>query len=151
MVDTSLAAFRLLELIALLFPVVALLVQLQHRIVDTEALTRLGLVAGLGLLTMLSITFVLVSVHLLGVESIPLLLSISLGMLSLLGLQLPVLVVLSSRSFVDSTKGAYSTAIGLVRITMNGLGVRRMSESDFEDKESNEDERVEKDEVDEKN
>jgi hypothetical protein len=35
MVDTSLAAFRLLELIALLFPVVALLVQLQHRAVDS--------------------------------------------------------------------------------------------------------------------
>lgn len=137
MVDTSLAAFRLLELIALLFPVVALLVQLQHRVVDTEELARQGLAVGLGLLTMLSVSFVLVSVHLLGVKSIPLLLSISLATMSLLGLQLPVLIVLSSRSFVDSTKGAYSTVIGVFYIATNVLGPGGTSESNPENEEDN--------------
>ena len=133
MVDTSLAAFRLLELIALLFPVVALLVQLQHRVVDTEALARQGLAAGLGLLTMLSISFLFVSVYLLSVESIPLLLSISLAMLSILGLQLPVLIVLSSESFVDSTTGAYSATIGLINVATSVLVSERTPKNDPED------------------
>ena len=133
MVDTSLAAFRLLELIALLFPVVALLLQLQHRVVDTEALARQGLAAGLGLLTMLSASFVLVGVYLLSIESIPLLLSISLATMSLLGLQLPVIVVLSSKTFVDTTTSAYSTTIDAFRAVRNALKFERGSDGDSED------------------
>lgn len=132
MVDTSLAAFRLLELIALLFPVVALLVQLQHRVVDTEALVRYGLVAGLGLLTMLSVSFLFVTAYLLRMESIPLLLAISLATMSLLGLQLPVLIVLSSKTFVDSTTSAYSAVVGVTCVVTNILGPDEPSEDDPE-------------------
>lgn len=115
MVDPSLAAFRLLELIALLFPVVALLLQLQHRVVDTEKLARQGLAAGLGLVMILAVSFVLVSVHLLGTNSLPLLLSLSLVTTSLLGLQLPVLIVFSSETFVESATSALSMVIDPAR------------------------------------
>ncbi|WP_115862812.1 hypothetical protein [Halorussus litoreus] len=113
MVDTSLAAFRLLELIALLFPVVALLLQLQHRAVDAEELALQGLVTGMGLLMLLSVSFVLVAVYLIDANSMPLLLAMALGTITLLGVQLPVMIVLASRNLLKPARGLLASLVGV--------------------------------------
>jgi hypothetical protein len=104
MVDTALAAFRLLELIALLFPVVALLVQLQHRAADSVELKVLGLVTGTSLLVLLSISFLHLSLYLVSTYSLPALLIVPLVGMSVLSFALPVLIVLSSESITNRTK-----------------------------------------------
>lgn len=111
MVDTSLAAFRLLELIALLFPVVALLVQLQHRAADSGRLEILGLGVGMSLLALLSISFLQLSLYLLTTESLPSLLAYSLLAMTVISLTLPSLFVLSSKRFTNEATEMCTTIL----------------------------------------
>jgi hypothetical protein len=96
----ALVALRLLELVALLFPVVALLLQLQNRAVESDELQRLGLLAGLSQLSLLSATTVLAGGELLLSGTLPPLLALVVGVLIAVGLSIPVLVVASSARFV---------------------------------------------------
>jgi hypothetical protein len=114
MVDTLLAAFRLLELIALLFPVVALLVQLQHRAVDSGRLERIGLGAGMSLLVLLSISFLQSSLYLITTQSLPSLLAYPLLAMTVISLTLPLLIVLSSERFTSEASKTCSTAFAVV-------------------------------------
>lgn len=133
MVDTSLVAFRLLELVALLFPVVALLLQLQYRAVDTEELARKGLIAGIGFLLLLDVSFLLVTMYLINVDSMPLLLSVALVTTALLGVQLPVIVVLSSQTLVDGVEELCSSFVrraSRATVTFSDWFGRRTDRSD---------------------
>jgi hypothetical protein len=138
MVDTSLAAFRLLELIALLFPVVALLVQLQHRAADSVELETLGLVAGASLLVLLSVSFFHLSIYLVSLQSVPSLFTIPIIGMSVLSLTLPVLIVLSSETFIDRVRNARSTIIekslSTLRETSLGGETARSDESENEER-----------------
>jgi hypothetical protein len=71
---TTPSALGLLEVVALLFPVVALLLQLQHRTADSAALQQLGFVSGISLLVFLALAFALVVAHVLLTSGTPLLL-----------------------------------------------------------------------------
>jgi hypothetical protein len=138
MVDTSLAAFRLLELIALLFPVVALLVQLQHRAADSVELETLGLVAGASLLVLLSVSFFHLSIYLVSLQSVPSLFTIPIIGMSVLSLTLPVLIVLSSETFIDRVRNARSSIIekslSTLRETSLGGETARSDESENEER-----------------
>jgi len=138
MVDTSLAAFRLLELIALLFPVVALLVQLQHRAADSVELETLGLVAGASLLVLLSVSFFHLSIYLVSLQSVPSLFTIPIIGMSVLSLTLAVLIVLSSETFIDRVRNARSTIIekslSTLRETSLGGETARSDESENEER-----------------
>ena len=138
MVDTSLAAFRLLELIALLFPVVALLVQIQHRAADSVELETLGLVAGASLLVLLSVSFFHLSIYLVSLQSVPSLFTIPIIGMSVLSLTLPVLIVLSSETFIDRVRNARSTIIekslSTLRETSLGGETARSDESENEER-----------------
>jgi F0F1-type ATP synthase assembly protein I len=111
MVDTSLAAFRLLELIVLLFPVVALLIQLQHRAADSARLETLGFVAGTSLRVLLSLSFLHLSVYLVSLQSHPSLFTIPIVGMSVLSLTLPALIILSSKAFTDEVRNVLSTIL----------------------------------------
>lgn len=117
MVDTSLAVVQLLKLIALLFPVVALLLQLQHRAVDSVELKNLGLVAGMSLLALLSLSFLQLSLYLLSTQSPPVLLAFPLLAIAFISLMLPVLVVFSSERITEEMKAILS----MVRVEISSV------------------------------
>lgn len=115
MVDPALLALRLLELIALLFPVVGVLLQLQYRATDSDWLERVGLLAGAGLLTLLSMSFVSASGHLQRHRQLQPLASFSLLLLSSVGFLLPAIVLLSSREFFAVAKSVRERTVDGLR------------------------------------
>lgn len=128
-------AFRLLNLLALLFPVVALTLQLQHRAADSAELERRGLVAGMGLLSLLSISFLLVSSHLLFSQSLPWLLSLALASTAAITLQIPFLVLFSSDTFVEALKSTFpvvskKTIASKITVILDSVSDDDPSESD---------------------
>lgn len=110
-VDTAL---RLLELVALLFPVVALLLQLQYRAAETPEIERFGLLAGGVLLGLLAFTFLLASVALLqsGIDGGFLVVGVVL--VTVVGLLLPTIVVLTRETFLDSLRTSFEAAAARV-------------------------------------
>jgi hypothetical protein len=116
-VDTAL---RLLELVALLFPVVALLLQLQYRAAETTEMERVGLLAGGALLGLLGFSFLLAAVDLLrsGVGSVVLV--VVTGLVAVAGFSVPGIVVLSRAGFVEglrSTTEGFVSRLGAVGAT----------------------------------
>lgn len=105
------SALGLLEIIALLFPVVALLLQLQHRAADSERVERFGFVAGIGLFALLSLSFVLVFTRLVVVDQ-PGLLALALGFTTLTSVLLPALLVLASETMVENALDLFPTDLG---------------------------------------
>lgn len=99
-------ALRLLELVALLFPVVALLLQLQYRAAETPELERIGLLAGGILLGLLAFSFLLAAVEAL-LSGIDLgFLAAGVALVTAVGLLLPVLVVLTREAFLETISGS---------------------------------------------
>lgn len=114
MVESTGVALRLLELIALLFPVVALLLQLQHR-VDSSGLGVIGGVVGTGLAILLSLSFFLVALYLVVANTLSSLLAVSIGIIALTGFLVPVLVVLSLRGSIEVESDVASNARTTIR------------------------------------
>lgn len=104
---TTPSALGLLEIIALLFPVVALLLQLQHRTADSERVERFGLVAGIGLFASLSLSFVLVFVHVVVTDQ-PVLLVLALAFMTITSLLLPILVAFASEEMIETVLDVFA-------------------------------------------
>lgn len=115
MVETAAVALRLLELIALLFPVVALLLQLQHRAVDSSNRVAFGGMVGTGLTGLLSLSFVTVALYLVTALEPSSLLAASIAVIAFTALLVPVLVVLSLGRPVDLLLNFASSARTMIR------------------------------------
>lgn len=100
MVDSAAVALRLLELIALLFPVVALLLQLQYR-ENTNDMAAIGGVIGTGLVLLLSLSFSFVTLYLVTAHELSALLTVSIVVITIMALLVPLLVVLSLGRPID--------------------------------------------------
>lgn len=120
MVDSAAVALRLLELIALLFPVVALLLQLQHRVMDSNDLTVIGVVVGTGLVVLLSLSFFTVSLYLVFSQALTSLLTFSIAVIAITGFLVPILVVLLLEESIDVGQ----TLSPCVRTTIRTTGSR---------------------------
>lgn len=121
MVESSTVALRLLELIALLFPVVALLLQLQHRAVDSSDRVEFGGMVGIGLTILLSLSFFFVALFLVGTYTLSTLLVVSVAILAISGLLVPILVVLSLGQSVTVELEFASNARTVIRTTVSQM------------------------------
>ena len=108
---TTPSALGLLEVIALLFPVVALLLQLQHRAADSEDLQQLGFISGISLVVFLALAFALISTHMLLASRTPLLLAAAMLFMTGVSFLIPVLIALS----FEAMTGPLSTGLGRYR------------------------------------
>lgn len=127
----------LLEIIALLFPVVALLLQLQHRAADSESLQRLGFVSAISLLLFLAFAFALIVAHVLLSSSPPLLLVGSMLLTTGVSLLIPILVALSTEGMTPELSHRVGW-FGRVRpsrllVPLPWRGANRVEENDDQD------------------